>query len=141
MPAIEAQLEFALSFVKKIQCQDVRSVAVSSAATTEFNDHKDAVMELLTFSGNCNSWYALHLSLASARLLSNISFRYKGGTANGRIVGPWPGSVNHFLESLQEPRLQDFEFTYDSPNRFAYLGSGLSQRERRKEPLGWYIRG
>lgn len=44
------------------------------------------------------------------------------------------------MESLKEPRLQDFEFTYDSPNRFEYLGSGLSLREHRKEPLGWYIR-
>lgn len=56
MPSIEAQLDFALSFVDKIQCQGVKSVVVSSQANTEFNDYKDAVMELLTFSGNCNSW-------------------------------------------------------------------------------------
>ncbi|RFU27187.1 hypothetical protein B7463_g9146, partial [Scytalidium lignicola] len=121
MPAIEAQLEFALGFAKKIQTQGVKSVVVSQEATTEFNDHKDAVMELLTFSGNCNSWY-------------------KGGTSNGRIIGPWPGSVNHFLETIKEPRLQDFDFTYDNANRFAYLGSGLSFRDIKKESLGWYIR-
>ncbi|KAG7293464.1 hypothetical protein NEMBOFW57_003515 [Staphylotrichum longicolle] len=121
MPSIEAQLDFALSFVDKIQCQGVKSVVVSSQANTEFNDYKDAVMELLTFSGNCNSWY-------------------KGGTSTGRIVGPWPGSVNHFLESIRNPRLQDFEFTYASSNRFAYLGNGLTLRDIKKEELGWYIR-
>ena len=56
MPSIEAQLDFALSFVDKIQTQGVKSVVVSGQANTEFNDYKDAVMELLTFSGTCNSW-------------------------------------------------------------------------------------
>lgn len=121
MPSIEAQLEFALSFVDQIQTQGVKSVVVSRQATTEFNDYKDAVMELLTFSGNCNSWY-------------------KGGTANGRIVGPWPGSVNHFLESVRNPRLQDFEYEYEGHNRFAYLGNGLTKRDINAEDLAWYIR-
>ena len=57
MPSIEAQVDFALSFVDQIQRQGVKSAVVSQSATTEFNDHKDAVMELLTFSGTCNSWY------------------------------------------------------------------------------------
>ncbi|KAJ5818015.1 Flavin-binding monooxygenase-like family protein [Penicillium riverlandense] len=120
MPAIESQLEFALTFAKKIQRESVKSVVVSQQATTEFNDHKDAVMELLTFSGNCNSWY-------------------KGGTSNGRITGPWCGSLNHFLESIAEPRLQDFEFTYDHGNRFEYLGRGLSRKDVEKKDLAWYI--
>lgn len=56
MPAIEMQLEFALSFAKRIQCEDVKSAVVSEQATREFNEHKDAVMQHLTFSGSCNSW-------------------------------------------------------------------------------------
>ncbi|KAJ5781044.1 hypothetical protein N7457_006204 [Penicillium paradoxum] len=121
MPAIETQLEFALSFAKKIQSQGVKSVVVSAQATADFIEHKDAVMKNLTFSGSCNSWY-------------------KGGTSDGKIVGVWPGSLNHFMECLKEPRLQDFEFSYRTPNRFAFVGKGLSLREKRKEPLGWYIR-
>lgn len=121
MPSIEAQIEFALFFLDKIQRQGVKSVVVSREASAQFNDYKDAVMELLTFSGHCNSWY-------------------KGGTSNGRIVGPWPGSVNHFLESVKNPRLQDFEFEYFSNNRFAFLGNGLTLRDIKKEDLAWYIR-
>jgi len=49
--------------------------------------------------------------------------------------------VNHFLDSVRNPRLQDFEFTYDNENRFAYLGKGLSLKDIKKEELGWYIRG
>lgn len=58
MPSIEAQVDFALCFIDKIQREGVKSVVVNREVNTEFNDHKDAVMELLTFSGNCNSWYA-----------------------------------------------------------------------------------
>ena len=57
MPSIEAQLDFALAFLDKIQRQGVKSVVVSSEASAEFNVYKDQVMELLAFSGNCNSWY------------------------------------------------------------------------------------
>ncbi|KAK3367748.1 flavin-binding monooxygenase [Podospora didyma] len=121
MPSIEAQLEFALCFIDTIQRQGVQSVTVSTQATAEFNDHKDAIMDTLTFSGNCSSWY-------------------KGGSTGGRIVGPWPGSVNHFLESVKNPRFQDFEFVYATPNRFSYLGNGLCLRDITKEELGWYIR-
>jgi hypothetical protein len=56
MPAIENQLQFALTFARKIQSEGVKAVVVSQQATTEFNEHKDAVMKLLTFSGSCNSW-------------------------------------------------------------------------------------
>ena len=142
MPSIEAQLEFALCFMEKIQRQGVKSVVVSQEANKDFNDHKDAVMELLTFSGNCNSWYVLlsHFQAAKGRQFMLTEIRYKGGTSDGRIVGPWPGSVNHFLESVKNPRLQDFEFTYSTSNRFAYLGKGLSLRDIKKEDLGWYIR-
>ena len=122
MPSIEAQVDFALCFTDKIQREGVKSVVVSQAANKEFNDHKDAVMELLTFSGNCNSWY-------------------KGGSSTGRITGPWHGSVNHFLDSVRHPRLQDFEFEYLTANRFAYMGKGLSKRDITKDNLGWYIRG
>lgn len=44
------------------------------------------------------------------------------------------------MECLKEPRLQDFEFTYQTPNRFAFVGKGLSLREQQQKPLGWYIR-
>jgi hypothetical protein len=119
MPSIEAQLDFALFFLDKVQRQGVKSVVVNQEATTEFNDYKDSVMDLLTFSGNCNSWY-------------------KAGS--GRITGAWFGSVNHFMESVRNPRQQDFEFTYLSKNRFEYLGNGLCLRDVKKEELGWYIR-
>jgi hypothetical protein len=33
------------------------------------------------------------------------------------------------METLAKPRYKDFNITYASENRFAYLGNGFSQRE------------
>ncbi|MBE3043017.1 hypothetical protein IMZ48_10685 [Candidatus Bathyarchaeota archaeon] len=91
MPSIEAQVDFALCFMDKIQREGVKSVAVSQAANTEFNDHKDAVMELLTFSGNCNSWYvfsALHETglwkVANSMPGTRVARQTAGSSGRGR---------------------------------------------------------
>ncbi|KAK0723436.1 hypothetical protein B0T26DRAFT_675006 [Lasiosphaeria miniovina] len=72
----------------------------------------------------------------NALLMPSIEAWCKGGTVTGRIAGPWPGSFNHFLESVRSPRFQDFEFTYRSKNHFAYLGNSLTLRDIKKEDLG-----
>lgn len=33
------------------------------------------------------------------------------------------------METLSKPRYEDFDISYASRNRFAYLGNGFSQRE------------
>lgn len=72
MPSIEAQVEFALSFMDKIQRQAVKSVVVNREANTEFNDYKDAIMEILTFSGNCNSWCVSFFLRTCAELILTL---------------------------------------------------------------------
>jgi hypothetical protein len=47
--------------------------------------------------------------------------------------------VNHFLQSLKEPRFEDFSYKYNSRNRFRFLGNGLAENEIKGLPLGAYI--
>ncbi|KJR80508.1 cyclohexanone monooxygenase [Sporothrix schenckii 1099-18] len=120
--AMEAQLDYALAFVqKKLQRQRVHSFVVTEAAAREFDAWKNDLMRGLSFSGNCTSWY-------------------KSGTRDGPVVGPWPGSVNHFMEIIKEPRFEDFTFKFAGPNRFTYFGDGRSPKEAKGEPLGWYMK-
>ncbi|EEU36632.1 uncharacterized protein NECHADRAFT_86543 [Fusarium vanettenii 77-13-4] len=120
IPAIERQVDFALAFIRKIQTQDLRYVIVTDKATSEFNQWKDEFMKDMTWTGECTSWY-------------------KNGTVDGPVIGPWPGSVNHFLEALKHPRFEDFEYTYNSRNRFRYFGDGRAACEAKGLPLGAYI--
>ncbi|KAK7427365.1 hypothetical protein QQZ08_006134 [Neonectria magnoliae] len=118
--ALEHQLEYALQFVRRIQTRNVKSFDVSEEAAREFNDWKNDIMQGLTFSGACTSWY-------------------KTGTVDGPIIGPWPGSVNHFMEIIKEPRYEDYVFQAKGRNRFTYFGDGRAPVEAKGEPLGWYM--
>lgn len=120
--AMECQLDYILQFVsKKLQQQRVQSFVVTDEAAREFDRWKNDLMQGLSFSGNCTSWY-------------------KGGTVDGPVIGPWPGSVNHFMEVIKEPRYEDYAFTRAGPNRFTYFGDGRAPVEAKGEPLGWYMK-
>lgn len=119
--AMECQLDYALTFVqKKLQRQRIKSFVVTEQAAREFDAWKNDLMRGLSFSGVCTSWY-------------------KSGTLDGPVIGPWPGSVNHFMEIIKEPRFEDFDFKFAGPNRFTYFGDGRAPKEAKCEPLGWYM--
>ncbi|KAJ5252595.1 lipoxygenase [Penicillium chrysogenum] len=56
---------------------------------------------------------------------------HKSGNFNEKIIGVWPGSLNH-LEYLMGPRLQDSKFTYRTTNGFTNVGKGISLLEKQK---------
>ncbi len=119
--AMEHQTDYILQVVQKqLQQRRARAVEVTAAAADDFRAWKDALMQGLSFTGSCHSWY-------------------KNGTTDGPVVGPWPGSVNHFMEIIREPRFEDYAITYETPNRFTYFGDGRAPKEAKGEPLGWYM--
>lgn len=65
--------------------------------------------------------------------------RYKNGTIDGKVWGPYCGSVPHFLELMSEPRWEDFNIKYNTSNRFQYLGRGKTYREVSGGDLSWYV--
>ena len=46
----------------------------------------------------------------------------------------------HYVEALESPRFEDYDWEYKSGNRWSFLGNGFSQRESLGADLGWYIR-
>ncbi|KAH8810611.1 hypothetical protein F5884DRAFT_875183 [Xylogone sp. PMI_703] len=118
--AIERQLDYALNFVQKIQKQDIKYVVISREAAEEFDEWKNEFMKHMSWSGACTSWY-------------------KNGTTDGKVIGPWPGSVNHFIEIMRSPRYEDWIVKSKAKNRFRYFGDGRSPVEANGLPLGWYM--
>ncbi len=78
-------------------------------------------MEDLVWSDDCISWY-------------------KNGKAQGKVWGPWPGSSLSYLELMQQPRWEDWDFTYLTQNRFHFLGYGKTEREVKGRDLAYYLR-
>lgn len=66
--------------------------------------------------------------------------RYKDGTIDGSVIGPWVGSTWHFNEALARPRLEDYKIRYCSKNRFAYLGHGRTAKELNGADLASHLR-
>lgn len=121
IPGFEKQIEFALSFIKKVQTQSIKSVQVKQRPTDDFNAYKNEFMLRTSWAGGCTSWY-------------------KNGKEGTNVLGPWPGSGPEFMEIMSQPRYEDFEYEYLYENSFEYLGNGQSMREKRGTSLGWYVR-
>lgn len=66
--------------------------------------------------------------------------RYKNGTINGPVIGPWIGSTWHFNEALQTPRFEDYDMVYSKRNRFSYLGNGRTIGELTGADMTDYMR-
>ena len=137
IPVMEKQCEYMMKFVQKMQRQRIKP-----EPTKALNAHHQAFLRNhMVFADSCRSWY-------------------KGGRADGKVIGIWPGSSLHYYEVLSEPRYEDYEYTYpedegmedgeevDKDGGWAmwrYLGNGFTEREEkeRQEPgtqdLAWYL--
>ena len=51
----------------------------------------------------------------------------------------YAGSVLHYRQMLANIRLEDFDYTYRSSNRFSFMGNGLTQMETDGKMLGDYL--
>lgn len=77
-------------------------------------------MQRSVWDQDCRSWYK---------------------NAQGKITAVWAGSAVHYIETLERPRFEDYDWKYQTPaSRWSFLGNGFSQREHLGADLGWYIR-
>lgn len=72
------------------------------------------------WTGSCNSWF-------------------KQGKGAARVTAMYAGSVIHFKEMLEDFRGEDFDFKYNSKNRFRYMGNGITMIEEEGKDLAWYV--
>lgn len=121
IPSLEKQIEYCIKWLHKIQTEDIRYVMPTQEATDEFNEMKDAMMEHLSFTSHCTSWYKI-------------------SSHGGKVAGPWPGSGPHYMEVMKNLRAEDYAIKYRTKNRFHFLGDGHSSREGKGMHLGWYVR-
>ncbi|KAL6231959.1 hypothetical protein BDW75DRAFT_247542 [Aspergillus navahoensis] len=107
--SIELQGSYIAEFLNRWQKEDIRTFDPKPEAIDDFMEQKDLFMETTVWSSNCLSWYK--------------------DPKTSRITALWPGSTLHYMETLAQPRYEDFDIKYASRNRFAYLGNGFSQLE------------
>ncbi|KAL1648869.1 hypothetical protein SLS58_002049 [Diplodia intermedia] len=125
---IESTGDYVVRCVRKLQRDNVRSMAPDPRRVRDFTQYVDAYFAGTVFAEECRSWYRTN----------------DGDGDEGRITGLWPGSTNHCIEALRSPRWEDFVYEYvgedgEEGNRMAWLGDGWSQKQRDGEDLAFYL--
>jgi hypothetical protein len=59
---------------------------------------------------------------------------------DGKVTAMYAGSIIHYKEILESFRTEDFNFEYNSRNRFRFMGNGLTVLEEKGEHLGFYVK-
>ncbi|KAL2071056.1 hypothetical protein VTL71DRAFT_12291 [Oculimacula yallundae] len=116
LSAMYFTVEYIMKWCEKISTQDIKSVQVKQSAVDDYNVYTQEFMGRTVWSGSCNSWF-------------------KQGKGAARITAMYAGSVVHFKQMLEDFRGEDFDFVYNSRNRFRYMGNGISMIEEEGKDL------
>ena len=107
----EVSAAYIARVIRKVRRDAYQACSPSRQAAKDFNEWLDKYFENSVVAGNCNSWFKL-------------------AGPKSRVVIGWPGSSRHRIETLAEPRWEDFQFEggerakgYET-NRFGHWGPG-----------------
>jgi hypothetical protein len=108
--SLTAVADLGIKMIRKIQAENIRSIAPRQDVTDQFNDHVQAMLRGTVWEDTCAGWYH---------------------DKTGRITAVWPGSALHFQAMVREARWEDYEIKYmNSQNMFAFMGLGFTINER-----------
>ncbi|CAG9956706.1 unnamed protein product [Clonostachys rosea f. rosea IK726] len=118
IPMIEAFTRYIWQVIEKCQVEDIKKIQVKRHVAEKFTQHSDLYLKRTAWSGPCSSWF-------------------KAGD-KARKPTLWPGSRIHYLQTLKQPRFEDYEIQYLSENLFNYFGNGFHVGEHNGRDLTWY---
>lgn len=121
LPILEWYTRYIFQVIEKIQTERIKAIEPKGEAIKELYNHTHELMKRLVWSSACRSWF-------------------KNGKTHGPVTAIYPGSRLHFFEILKNVRWEDYNITYMSGNRYAFMGNGYTQTE--VDPDGdpvWYF--
>lgn len=103
---MEAELAYAAKCIAKCQREGIRSMTPKDSAIQDWIRYTDAYFPRTVYSTECPSWYK------------------SGG--HGTIRTLWPGSSQHAVAALREPRWEDWDYERDPQYKhsMSWLGDG-----------------
>lgn len=104
---VERLADYCVKAVRKMQTQNILTIQPRTSVVDSFTAYCEEHFKETVFSAECSSWYK----------------------TDGRISALWPGSSLHAIKSLEEPRWEDFEYTYVNNNTMGWLGDGSTEAD------------
>jgi hypothetical protein len=118
---IEAEADWMMQVINRYQTHNIYSIAPKKEAVDDFIKFKNQFMKKTVWDEPCQSWY-------------------KANQLDAPVTALWPGLSLYYVHTLCGVRWEDLEVKY-SGNRFAWLGTGLTQSELDKTcDNAYYIR-
>lgn len=119
---IESVGDYILKCVRKLQKENIGAMHISARAMRDWTRIVETYFRKTVFLDNCKTWYR----------------------KDDRIIGLWPGSTLHAIETLRSPRWEDYEYEYvdtkdENFNRLGWLGNGCSELQLNGGDLSYYI--
>jgi cation diffusion facilitator CzcD-associated flavoprotein CzcO len=107
---IERMVDYCCKMLRKIQTENIRSVRPLKQKVDDFTRFVDAHFERTVYSEDCSSWYKI----------------------DGRVAALWPGSSLHAIKALENPRWEDFEYSYVDDSPMGWLGDGSTEADKNR---------
>ncbi|KAL0633164.1 hypothetical protein Q9L58_007950 [Maublancomyces gigas] len=123
LAVMEWTSEYILKWVVKLATEEIKSFAVKPDVLNEYNVYIQEFLKRTVWTSGCRSWY-------------------KSGTIDGKVTAMYPGSIIHYKELVENIRGEDFDYKYNGPNRFRFMGNGkaLLELEGGHGDLSFYIK-
>ncbi|KAI0053474.1 FAD/NAD-P-binding domain-containing protein [Auriscalpium vulgare] len=120
---LERQVEYAVKATLKLQAERLKSIEVKKEAMDDWREYMDEYFPKMVWTEDCNSWYK---------------------SADGKVVGLWPGTCLQAVRVLANPRWEDYSYELldanGTQNRFFWLGDGMTRNEKTKTgDRAWYL--
>ncbi|VUC29945.1 unnamed protein product [Clonostachys rosea] len=118
----ECTCEYMIKCILKMQRENIRWMQAKPKAVDAFMRQVDRYFENTTFAFTCNNWAKR--------------------TANGRMVGYWPGSAVHQRATLENPRFEDFDYSSfedEELDMLMWMGNGMISAQVDKTSTTGYL--
>ena len=119
LPIVEHSTKYIIRMLYKCQMQGIKAVEPQQQAVDDFIEHVDTFVQRTAWTSHCRSWF-------------------KNDQIDGPIIALHPGSRIHWFHMLDNPRLEDYDWTPHKKNRFFYLGNGFSTKEAEGRDSAYY---
>jgi hypothetical protein len=116
MGALDANGDYAIKCIHKIQNENLKSFSPSQRASNAYNEHTQTWAKSVVWGQGCRTWYK--------------------DQETGRNSAVYAGSSMHYREMIATPRWEDMDIDYGlTGNMFAFMGIGrhMCQTEEGKK--------
>lgn len=116
---IEHAGDYAVKCIRKIQKENIASMEISHERVKDWVEFVNTYFKTTVFTDDCKTWYR----------------------RDDRIIGLWPGSNLHAIETLRSPRWEDWVYKTknNERNRLWWMGNGWSELQLNNGDVSYYI--